>query len=47
MTPLQLRVIKKAIVIRLANNEDIDEILASYSKLTEEERVAIKKEFVG
>ena len=46
MTPLQLKVIKKAVSIRLSNNEDIDEILMSYPKLTEQERAAIKKEFV-
>lgn len=47
MTPLQLKVIKKAVTIRLSNLENIDEILASYSKLTEKEKEAIKQELVG
>lgn len=47
MTPLQLKVIKKAVIIRLSNLENIDEILTSYSKLTEEEKKIIKQELVG
>lgn len=47
MTPLQLKVIKKAVMIRLSNLENIDEILSSYPKLSEEEKKAIKQELVG
>ena len=47
MTPLQLKVIKKAVVIRLSNLENIDEILASYPKLTENEKETIKQELIG
>lgn len=46
MTSVQLRIIKKAVEIRLKNNEDIDEILNSYTKLSEKERAEIKAEFV-
>ena len=47
MTPLQLKIIKKAVAIRLSDLENIDEILASYPKLTEEEKRVIKQEFIG
>ena len=47
MNSVQLRIIKKAVAIRLNNNEDIDEILASYTKLTAAEREKIKQELVG
>lgn len=47
MTSVQLRIIKKAVEIRLKNNEDIDEILASYAKLSAAEREEIKQELVG
>lgn len=47
MTPIQLRIIMKAVEIRIANNEDIDEILNSYPKLSQEEKQFIKNKFVG
>lgn len=47
MTPIQLRIIMKAVEIRIANNEDIDEILNSYTKLSQEEKQFIKDKFGG
>lgn len=42
MTPLQLRIITRAVKIRLDACENIDDILASYTKLTDDERDEIK-----
>lgn len=38
MTPLQLKIIYNACVIRLDRGEDLQDILNSYPKLSEEER---------
>ena len=38
MSPLQLKVIYNACVIRLGRGEDIETILDSYPKLSQEER---------
>ena len=37
MTALQLRVIQNAVAIRVRRGEDIEDVLDSYPKLTEEE----------
>lgn len=43
MTPLQLKVIYNACVIRLQRGEDIDDVLNSYPKLTFSEYAELKK----
>lgn len=43
MTPLQLKVIYNACVIRIQRGEDIEEILNSYPKLTFSEYEELKK----
>lgn len=43
MTPLQLKIIQKAVQIRVNRGEDIDEVLESYTKLSSEEMALIKK----
>lgn len=47
MSPLQLKIIQKAVAIRVERGEDIDHVLSSYTKLTEVERAMIKKNLVG
>lgn len=47
MTDLQLKVIKKAVIIRINNGENIDNILSSYTKLSDEERTVIKSELIN
>ena len=44
MTKIQLTIITKAAAIRVARGEEVDAVLASYTKLTDEERAAIKEE---
>ena len=44
MTKIQLTIITKAAAIRVARGEKVDAVLASYTKLTDEERAAIKEE---
>ena len=46
MTNLQLKIIKRAVSLRVNAGEDLDSILASYSKLSQEEVEEIKKEYV-
>lgn len=43
MTALQLKIIQKAVAIRVANGEDIDQVLDAYAKLSNEERKQIKE----
>lgn len=38
MTPLQLKIIYNACVIRLERGEDLQDIINSYPKLSEEEK---------
>ena len=46
MTNLQLKIIKRAVSLRVNAGEDLDSILSSYSKLSQEEVEEIKKEYV-
>lgn len=43
MTKIQLSLITKAVNIRVTRGEDIDSVLSSYTKLTDEERASIKE----
>lgn len=44
MSKLQMRIIKRAVKNRLSDGEELDEIIKSYPKLTEEEIEEIKAE---
>lgn len=44
MLDLKLRIVLNAIKIRIKNNEELDEILKSYPKLTKDEIKSIKAE---
>lgn len=41
MTTLQLKVIQSAVAIRVRRGEDIEYVLDSYTKLTDDERAII------
>ena len=41
---IKLRVMCRAVKIRMANGEDLESILATYPKLTDEEKQIIRKE---
>lgn len=43
MTDLQMRIMTKAVKIRLGNGEALDAILESYTKLSAEEKEEIRK----
>lgn len=45
MTSIQLKIIERAIRIRLDNGEDLEDILASYPKLSSEETAAFREKF--
>lgn len=45
MTELQLKIITKAVEIRMENDEKIDTILSSYPKLNDDEKNFIKDTF--
>lgn len=47
MNEVQLRIIKRAVTIRVERGEDIDIVLNSFPKLTQKEREAIKAEILG
>lgn len=42
LSNIQKNIIIKAVKIRVRNGEEIDDILKSYTKLTEDERESIK-----
>ena len=46
MNAIQLKIILRAVKIRMAAGEELEDILASYTKLTEEEIEEIKKECI-
>lgn len=46
MTPLQIKIIQRAIQIRVDRGEDVDEVINSYTKLDEVEKTMIKREIV-
>lgn len=41
------RIIKKAVAIRVASGEDIDEVIASYPKLSDEQAAQLKEELAA
>ena len=47
MTSAALRIIERVVKRRYEVGEDIDEVLAEYGKLTEEEKAKIKAEVTG
>ena len=47
MTSAALRIIERVVKRRYEAGEDIDEILAEYTKLTEEEKARIKADIIG
>ncbi len=47
MTDIQLRILMRAIKIRMSRGEAIDDILASYPRLTDSEKSVIKQTIVG
>ena len=47
MTNAAIRIIERVVRRRYEAGEDIDEILAEYRKLTEEEKARIKAEVTG
>ena len=47
MTKLQLKIITNAVRIRVERGEDIDEVLTSYTKLTDAEKEQIKAAIQG
>ena len=47
MNDRQLRIIISACKIRMARGEDLEDILASYPKLTEDEKAKIRRELGG
>ncbi len=44
LNELRLQLMVKAVRIRLKNGEELEDILAGYSKLTEEDKKAIRKQ---
>jgi hypothetical protein len=46
MAPYALRIIKRAAINRIKAGEDIDEVLAYYTKLSDEERAAMRAEII-
>lgn len=46
MAPYALRIIKRAAINRIKAREDIDEVLAYYTKLSDEERATMRAEIV-
>lgn len=44
LNELRLQLMVKAVRIRLKNGEELEDILAGYSKLTEEDKEAIRKQ---
>lgn len=47
MNEVQLRIIKRAVTIRVERGEDIDLVLDGFPKLTQKEREDIKAEILG
>ena len=47
MTSAALRIIERVVRRRYETGEDIDEILAEYGKLTDEEKARIKADIIG
>lgn len=45
VSALQFKIIKRAVKTRLANGEKIDEILADYPKLSDEQVAEIRAEY--
>jgi len=45
VTAFQLKVVKKAIAIRIKNGEELEDILASYTKLSDEQKDEIRTEY--
>ena len=41
------RIIKKAVILRIAEGEDIDEVIASYTKLSTEQAAQLKEELAN
>lgn len=46
MAPYALRIIKRAAINRIKAGEDIDEVLAYYTKLSDEERATMRTEII-
>lgn len=46
MAPYALRIIKRAAINRIKAGEDIDEVLAYYTKLSDEERATMRAEII-
>ena len=46
MAPYALRIIKRAAINRIKAGEDIDEVLAYYAKLSDEERATMRAEII-
>ena len=46
MAPYALRIIKRAAINRIKAGEDIDEVLAYYTKLSDEERATMRDEII-
>ena len=40
------KIIKKAVILRLGRDENIDDILESYPKLSEEQKIQMKEELI-
>lgn len=47
LSKIKLKIMVKAVQIRVSNGEDIDDVLNSYPKLTDEDKTYIKAEIIG
>lgn len=45
VTTFQLKVVKKAVAIRLKNGETLEDILESYTKLSDDQKDEIRLEY--
>lgn len=47
ITAFQLKIVKKAIAIRVKNGEALEDILDSYTKLSDEQKEEIRSEYAA
>ena len=47
LSKIKLRIMIKAVEIRIDNGEEIDDILSSYPKLTDDDKAYIKAAIIG
>lgn len=47
LSKTKLKIMVKAVEIRIKNGEEIDDILDSYPKLTDDDKAYIKAEIIG